>query len=117
MNHIWLGLSLTYLSHVELNYYPSKISLDKFRGRYNVPDDLSTKISVPSKTKDINVKLFNMITRINEVIFNAIVNANAMAQYVIQIKNGILTNLNVSVKSIVNIKKIIILDFGKKYCW
>ena len=57
-----------------------------------------------------------MITRINEVIFNAIVNANAMAQYVIQIKNGILTNLNVSVKSIVNIKKIIILDFGKKYC-
>ena len=27
---------------------------------------LSTKLSVSSKTKDVNVKLFNAITRINE---------------------------------------------------
>ena len=32
----------------------------------NAVDDLSTKIYVPSKTKGINVKVFNMITRINE---------------------------------------------------
>ena len=28
-------------------------------------NDLSTKICVPSKTKEVNVKVFNIITRIN----------------------------------------------------
>ena len=31
-----------------------------------VADNLSTKICVPSKTKDVNLKVFNMITKINE---------------------------------------------------
>ena len=34
--------------------------------RYN-PIDLNPVISVLSKTKDVNVKIFNMITIINEV--------------------------------------------------
>ena len=42
------------------------ISLDKFNGICNATDDLSTKIYVPSETKDTNVKMFNMITKINE---------------------------------------------------
>ena len=40
------------------------ISLDKFIGSCNV---LPTKICVLKKTKDINVKVFNMITNKNEV--------------------------------------------------
>ena len=40
------------------------VSLDKCNGSCNV---LSTKICVPKKTKDINVKVFNMITNKNEV--------------------------------------------------
>ena len=40
------------------------VSLDKCNGSCNV---LSTKICVPKKTKDINVKAFNMITNKNEV--------------------------------------------------
>ena len=32
----------------------------------NSANDLSTKICIPSKTKDINVKVFNIITRTNE---------------------------------------------------
>ena len=48
------------LNPIELRYYPSMISLDKC---INV---LSPKIYVPKETKDINVKVFNMITNKNE---------------------------------------------------
>ena len=55
-----------------------------------------------------------MITRINEAktlenIFHAIVNANLTVQYVIQIKNGIIKYVSVSVKIIVHEKKKIIV--------
>ena len=53
------------LNPAELNFYPFIISLDKCNESCNVVDDLSTKICVPSETKGINVKIFNMITCIN----------------------------------------------------
>ena len=43
-------------------------------------------------------KAFNIITN-----KNVIVNANSIVQHVIQIKNGILKHVNVSVKNIVRI--------------
>ena len=43
------------------------VSLGKCNGSCNAIDDLSTKICVPSETKDVNVKVFRMITRVNEV--------------------------------------------------
>ena len=52
------------LNLVELKYYSFMVSLDKCSGNCNV---LSPKICVPRKTKDINVKEFNMITNRNEV--------------------------------------------------
>ena len=58
--------NLINLNAVELNYYPFIISLDKCNGYCNAVDDLSTKICVPSKTKDVNVEVFNTITKINE---------------------------------------------------
>ena len=39
------------------------ISLDKCNGSCDTVDDLSTKICVPSETRDINVKVLKMITR------------------------------------------------------
>ena len=42
------------------------ISLDKFNEKCNAADDSFTKICVPSETIDINIKVFSMITRINE---------------------------------------------------
>ena len=54
------------LNPVELKYYPFMIGLGKYNGICNDVDDLSTKICVPSKTTDINVQVFNIITRINE---------------------------------------------------
>ena len=41
------------LNPIELIYYPFMISLDKCNGSYNVADGLSTKICVPSETKDV----------------------------------------------------------------
>ena len=52
---------------VELNYYLFTISPDKCNGSCTVYDDSSTKILVPSETKDINVKVFTMITIICEI--------------------------------------------------
>ena len=44
----------------ELKYYPFMISLNKYTGSCNV---LSPKIYVPKESKDIDVKAFNMITK------------------------------------------------------
>ena len=41
-------------------------------------------------------------------IFHVIVNANSIAQHVVQIKNGIIINANANVKSISRAKKIIV---------
>ena len=48
---------------VELKYYPFMINLDKCSGSFYA---LSPKICTPKKTKDLNVKVFNMITNKNE---------------------------------------------------
>ena len=53
------------LNPVEFNYYPFIISLDKCSASFNSVDVLSTKICVPSKTKNVNVKVFNMLTNRN----------------------------------------------------
>ena len=50
----------------EFKYYPFMISLDKYSGSCNSVDDLSTKICVLTETKDIYVKVFNMIITRNE---------------------------------------------------
>ena len=57
--------TLTDLNPVELKCYPFMISLDEFSGSYNFANGLSVKICVPSKTKDVNVKVLNMITNKN----------------------------------------------------
>ena len=56
-------LNLINLNYVELKNYPFIVSLDKRNGGCNV---LSPKICVPEKTKDINIRVFNLITNKNE---------------------------------------------------
>ena len=48
---------------VALKYYPFMISLDKCNGSCNV---LPLKTRVQKETKDINVKVFNMVANKNE---------------------------------------------------
>ena len=52
---------------IELNYYPFMIGLNNCNGSCNIINDLCTELCVSSKTIDINVKIFNMITKINDV--------------------------------------------------
>ena len=54
------------LNLVELDYYLFMVCVIKCNGSCNIADDLSTKIFVPSETKDLNGQVFNIITRTNE---------------------------------------------------
>ena len=51
---------------VELNYYQFIVSLNKCSGSCNTVDDLFTKTCGSNKTRDLNVKLFNMIATTNK---------------------------------------------------
>ena len=59
------------LNPIDLNYYPFMVSLDKCSGDCNASNDLSTKICVSRKTKDVNVEAFNLITKIHEAENNS----------------------------------------------
>ena len=85
------------------------VSLDKCSGNCSI---LSPKICVPSKTKDINAKAFNMITNENEAkAMTKDISCNfkfkLILQPVIQIKSGIIKHVNVNVKIIESAKKAI----------
>ena len=54
--------NLINLNPVQLKYYSFSVSLDKCSESFNV---ISPKTCVTNKTKDINVKIFNMITNRN----------------------------------------------------
>ena len=65
---------------------------------------------VPNKTKDVNLKVFNLLTRINESKtlvkhIHAIVDANLMVRNVNQTKNGKMISVDVSY--VVHAKKIV----------
>ena len=46
--------------------YPVAVNLDRYVGSCNTVNDLSNKVCVPNKTKDLNISIFNMIAGINE---------------------------------------------------
>ena len=50
----------------EFHYHSFAVKLDRFAGSCNTPNELSNKVCVPNKTKDLNLSLFNMIAGINE---------------------------------------------------
>ena len=50
----------------ECRYYSFTVELDRFIGSSNTLNDLSNKVYVPNKTKDLNLSIFNMITGTNE---------------------------------------------------
>ena len=48
-----------------LHYYPFAVNLDRCVGSYNTLNDLSNTVCVPNNAEDLNLSIFNMITRIN----------------------------------------------------
>ena len=50
----------------EFHCYPFTVKLDRCVGSCSTLNDLSNKVCVPNKTEDLNLRIFNMITGINE---------------------------------------------------
>ena len=48
------------------HYYPFAVYLDRCVESFNTLNDLSIKVCVQNKTEDLNLSVFNTITRINE---------------------------------------------------
>ena len=96
----------------ELHYYPFSVKLDRCVGSWNTLNDLSNKVYVPNKTEDLNLSVFNMITRINESktltkhISCESKSISLMKEIVIQISGGIIINVDVNIKNILYVKNI-----------
>ena len=50
----------------EFHYYPFTVKSEKCVGSFNTLNDLSNKVCVSNKTEDLNLRVFNMSTVINE---------------------------------------------------
>ena len=73
-----------------MHYYPFT------NGSCNTLNDPSNEILAPNKTKDLNLKVFIMITELNESkILTNHISCNLMVENVIQIKSVITINVNV----------------------
>ena len=50
-----------------LHYYPFAVNLDRCVRSCDTFNDLSNELCVPNKTEDLNLRVFNMTTGINEL--------------------------------------------------
>ena len=99
-----------------LRCYPFVVNLGRCTGSCNTLKDLSNRVCVASKTKDLNINVFNMITRINESKIlrkKTYISCKCECKFhrinVIHIKSGVTIHFDVSVKirkNIVCAKKI-----------
>ena len=86
------------------------VKFDRCVGKCNTFNDLSNKLCVPNKTDHLNIHVFNMITGINESKIltkhnHVNLNVNSKEENVIQIKSGIIINVDVSIKNIIHVKE------------
>ena len=51
---------------VELKYYPYTITLDNFNGSCNTFTKIFDRICVLNRTENVNLNVFNLVTKINE---------------------------------------------------
>ena len=52
----------------EFHYYPFPVKLDRCVESCNTLNDSSKKACISNKTKELNLRVFNMITKINKLI-------------------------------------------------
>ena len=94
----------------EFHYYPISVKLDRCVGNCNTVIDLSIKVCIPNKTEDLNLSFFNMITGINE---SKTLTKHISCEWKCKLDetkcnsiiDGIRINVNVSVKTIIYVKK------------
>ena len=54
------------INNNEPSFYPYRVKINKFSGNCNNINDPYTKLFVPGVSKNMNVKVFNIMSRINE---------------------------------------------------
>ena len=94
----------------EFHLYRFPVKLDLCVGSCNTLNDLCSKVCVPNKTEDLNLRIFNMITGINE---SKTLTKHISCEWKCKldetkcnsINDGIRINVNVSVKTIIYVKK------------
>ena len=97
----------------ELQCYSLAVKLDICVGSWNTLNDLSNKVCGPHKTEDLNTHVFNMIPGKNESkILTKDISCKCTCRFdeknVIQINSGTSINVDVSIKNVVYVKKIIL---------
>ena len=90
----------------EFHYYPFAVKLDRCVESCNTLNDLSNKVCVPNKAEDLNLSVFNMVTRINgSKTLTKHISCECQCTFdgknIIQINGGITINVDVSVKNII----------------
>ena len=95
----------------EFHYCPYSVKLDRCFGSCNTLNDLSNKLSIPNKTEDLNLCVFNMVAGINESkTLTKDISCECKCKFdgknVIQINGETATNVDRGVKNFVNMKKI-----------
>ena len=78
---------------------PFAVKFDRCVGSCNTLNDLSNKLFIPNKTKDLNLSVFNIITCINELqTLTKNISCKRKVQVeknASQINSGIMINVNV----------------------
>ena len=94
----------------ELDHYPFAVKLGRCAGSCNTLNDLSNKVCVPNKTEDLNIQVFNMITRIDKSkILTKHTSCKCKCKFDGRKHNSNQKwNVDVSVKNIIYLKKIIL---------
>ena len=95
----------------EFHYYPFLVKFNKCVGSCNTLNDLSNKVCVPNKTEDLDLSVFNITTGINESkTLTKNISCECKCKFdgknVIQINGGITINVDVTVKNVIYLKKI-----------
>ena len=96
----------------EFHYYPFVVKLYRCVGSFITLNDLSNKVCAPNKTEDLNLSIFNIITGINDSkILTKDISYKHKCRFIgknkIQINGGITINVDVGVKNVMCVKKII----------
>ena len=87
----------------EFHYYPFKVKLDNCVGSCNTLNDLCNKVCVPNKTEDLNLHESKTLTKHISCEYKC----KLMKVNIIQINDGRMRNVDVSVKKTIYVKRII----------
>ena len=90
-----------------LHYYPFVVNLDKCVGNCNTLNDLPNKLCVLYKTEDLNLSIEHQHElKILAKHISCEYKCKFDGRNVIQVKGGIMINVNKSAKNIIYVKKI-----------